>query len=224
MVDFGQNFKSVQRRLHGIAYTETSLTENFLEVEEKYRKLREMLKIYKNDLEFLINYEHGGKTMKNFVEGLDAISKKIKEGMVNTDNFYVQTSLSTRNIGELLDSGRIKKFSDACKKQSVAKHEMNLKLNEALQKILKLLEKSEDIDDKRVEFKNVRYDLERSKKSGQQEEGTFLENEYNEKMSNLMIKMIDFGDEANIGSILMDVSKANAIFHIKSYEGWNSVS
>lgn len=222
MVNITQNLKSIQRRVHNISYVYTKLPENYEEIEEKYRKTRDLLAIFKSNIEMLMNYEHGGKTSKMFKDGFHSVSSKFKENYFVVNSFYEQTAVVLRSMSKFDDSGKniSMKSADAFSAIGALKNTMNEKLENAIASLERFVTDSARIDMRRVEIKNVRYDLEKMYKSLEPTDPVIKENV--EKFSKLTISALEsmksFISDEGTYQVLRDVMDAQTAFFKASYE------
>ena len=221
MVEFAKSFKSIQRRLHNIEYTKTQLPDGFEDTEEKYRKLRDIIGIYKANIEDFMNYEHGGKTLKTIKEGLNTLGTKIKEDYFKSKSIYSQAAVCLGNMATHNgNQEKIRKYSEVMQELEKVKCKLNESLEEAKVALQRLEKDAESIDAKRIEVKNKRYDLERLMKNPGEDESMVnnSKNRFDSLVQSVLVSMNAFIGSKGVGEIAKKVMKAHHEFFRTSSE------
>eukprot|EP00866_Antonospora_locustae_P001331 jgi/Antlo1/1331/2166 len=226
MVDLATNFKSIQRRIHNINYTKTHLVEGYEDTEENYRKLRDILCIYKSNLVDFVNYEHGGKTMKTIKEGLSTIGRRLKEDYFKNDSMFQQASIVLESMSQYCTKGdACRRYSEAMRDMEKAKCTFNERLEQAIVAIQRFEKDSQNIDSRRIEVKNKRYDLEKlmHKPGENQDIVSDMENRFNSLVQSVFASMKAFISDKGIEEIVCDVKKAHYEFNKTCYERMKNI-
>lgn len=221
MVDLASNFKSIQRRMHNINYTKTQLVEGYEKTEDSYRKIRDLICIYRSNIVDLMNYEHGGKTMKTIKEGITTIGKRLKEDYFKNDSMYQQSSMVLSSIALYSENGDFcKRYANAMDEIGKAKNLFNEKLEKALVAMKRFEKDAEVIDSRRTEVKNKRYDLEKLMKKPDQNQdmANDLQSKFNTLVQSVLVSMNAFIGDKGIGEVVKDVHGAHYEFVKASHD------
>lgn len=216
MVDLGANFKSIQRRVHNIQYKQTKMATGYEDTEEKYRKMRDIIDVYRSNLKNFMNYEHGGKTLKTIKDGITTLSRKWRDDYFLNDSIYQQGATALEAMSASLGNGDMsRKYADTMREIEKAKNTFNDSLEEAVVAIQRFERDAENIDNKRVEIKNKRYDLEKlmSSPTGKQEVINDTNKKFTDLMQSVLVSMNAFIGSKGVGEIVKNVMKAHYEFH-----------
>ncbi|KCZ77638.1 hypothetical protein H311_01349 [Anncaliia algerae PRA109] len=214
MVDIGTNIKSIQRRFHNIDYSDVPYKAGYEETEAKYRKIRDAMLVYMERIETLMNYEHGGKTMKTIMHGLTTIGNRLQTSLFKTDDFYIQTGLVLEEMDKLMDEDASRKsYATALKKIGEAKEEFNRTLVTELDNLKEQAKIAGVIDYCRVKLKNTRYDLAKLKKKFDADPNSKadLENKFNGLVEDTEKQMKNFLGKGEDGSNSVSQSIKNIL-------------
>lgn len=221
MIDIEQNFKSIQRRVHNIKYCKTALASGYEEREEKYRNIRNGIRGYKSSIRDMICYEHGGKEIKTIKDGLSNIDRKLNKEYFKAESIYEK---AWRSLSKIKDSEKCKRvsknYSEALKGIQECKSVFNEKMQKCLAVINEVERISQSIDNKRVQVKNKRYDLEKTlKKEGvSEEEIERMKKDFAVAQNLTLQSMNDFIESNQIYEAVNEASKAHYEFLCSSFE------
>ncbi|XP_029157261.1 spore wall protein 12-like [Nylanderia fulva] len=164
------NVKSWLRQISSMDYREVSIPDEYLDEEEKYRKLREVSKRFKDNLDWQIFYEHGGRGYKSMMDAIEVMNNTVSSKKFVINNIFQQLAVCSSELGKLEINSEVtalcKILEDAMNEMSAKKHEINGKLRNAKVSLEKIVNDTKVIDDMRNEMKNARYDLEKKLQAG----------------------------------------------------------
>jgi len=218
--------RSIAMKLNKVDYTEVKLVNGYEDTESVYKGFRDKLKEIIESISWLKTYEYGGSTMKSVYSKVNLISSTSKIGNFSNHDIYETNGMVGLELSKIGVSSGLSdigmKYYQAYAEISRLKDEMNKKLEEQINKISKLRDKSNMIDKSRKKIINLRYDLEmeRRSKSNKTPESTKKESDMEQELENSALKTLNemelFVGNKGISGVLQKVAEAHLEFCEKS--------
>ncbi|EPR79091.1 Spore wall protein 12 like protein [Spraguea lophii 42_110] len=209
--------KGILRNVDRIEYVKTRLPDGFEKCEEEYRVVKKKLDNFMATLTQLATYEHGGTSYKGAMDKLDIIGEKLKSGFFRTKSLYKEVAEHTNEIGDVVYDNNIKtlarQFGNCFNDVSAAKDNLNNTIQTIVLEASNMKNESKIIDNKRTEYKNMRYDLEKMyKKEKDQDKIEAKKNQFEEAVNTLHKKMEDFIKNKGLARLIDETGKAHYEF------------
>lgn len=204
-----------------IEYKHVKQSDEYIETQEKYRKLKKDLSRVESSIKGLMNYEHSGSAMKKINHGLSIIGSASRLNIGNPNDVFSYMSQVTNDFGND-DDAQVKNMAGNMTKAYTQISEEKIKFNEDCKKELELLtdikKKITSIDKERENVKLYAYDLECSLQKEDREESERYKDLYNKSVSSALSKMNDFLGENGVQGILRRMYEYNLEFFKNSYK------
>lgn len=195
-------------KVRGLKYKNINYSEEYLETEQKYKKLRDNLSSVISSIGALMNYEHGGSTQKKLYAGLSVISSASNLNLFNNNDVFEAMSVVTAQFANEDDdkiTNETNKMSKAYRKFSEYKVKFNDKCSKEMDCLKEMKKKSEFIDAERENSKYYRYELELCKQSENEEnreKQDRWEELYDKATNQALSMMIDFIGDDGVQGVL----------------------
>ncbi|KAG0440806.1 Spore wall protein 12 [Dictyocoela muelleri] len=221
--------KGVIRNIDRIDYTRTAYPSDYETVESDYRIIRNKISELKNNCYVLMTYESGGHTYKTAMEKLEIVGEKLNSKFFKNDSLFkkmeeIMVGMShTRGNGEL---NRIaQKLGNAFHALENYKLDFNSEIQNQILKLHDLEETAKKIDKRRVEAKNIRYDLEKMYRKKNEDDPSLceLKSKFETHTQGVLNSMKEFNGSETILSVLRSIADVHVKFGEKSGKVFDEV-
>lgn len=203
----------LSKKFKKIEYKNTDLNPGYKELEDEYKLVKDDIKILKNCLRALKTYEYGNPAAQYLYMGLSWLERKINADIVKHKGLYTNISIAGNKISKYTHD-EIKKdlgitMNNAYKSIAKSKNAFNIEVRQLIEEINKIEFQSTEINKKRKEIENIRFELENAI-SGENYDSEFIKK--NRKNLSIMckecmIKMNEFIKNRKICEIILKFQK-----------------
>lgn len=216
--------KKILMKIRRMEYKNVNFSKEYLETEQKYKKLRDNLSNVISSIGALMNYEHGGSAQKKLFQGLSVISSASSMNLFNNNDVFEAMSIVTGQFATDDDdkiTNESNKMSKAYRKVSEFKVRFNDKCSREMESLKEMKKKAEYINKERDNAKIYRYDLENCKQNETEEnreEHDRYEESYDKATNQALSMMIDFIGDDGVQGVLKRVLEYQIDFFKSSLE------
>lgn len=221
--------KSAMRNIHNIDYTRTKYPPEYEKIENKYRVYRNKISELKDLSYKLIAYEYGGHTYKSAMEKLKVIDNKFDSEIFKNESFYKKFEVVCSDLSLVENNGEITRIGDKMARAfnglENCKIEMNNEIQTQILSIKEMEAEAKNIDKRRVEGKNLRYDLEKMYHKTSEDDPKLCEmkSHFESHVNQVLEDMKRFCGGDSIMRILKAISKSQSKFGSKMAELFSNI-
>lgn len=210
--------KSLVKKLKPIEYKNTDLNPGFIELEEEYKNVRTALKEFKDCLKTFKNYEYGHNSLKKVYDGFKFVEKKTELKLIEQKDLYSLLSSAGYEISKYTTNETRKElalnFKNAYASIKENKDEFNWEVKQLIMSIDVLLQIVNEINKKRKNIRNSRYELELLIVDENYDNELVKENRklLSAKCKEVMKDMSEFIKDKSLGKIIRKFQKLHCKF------------
>lgn len=210
--------KVLLRKIRNIEYKNVNLIPGYEKTEEEYTILKENLNTANILIKELMSYEYGNRYLKVIKNGMATLSDKSTLNLYKSKNIFDEVSSLSKRLSMMNVDSECKvtaeNFSSAYRKISESKSTLNTKLENIRLQLKEKRNQCVEIDKKRKNIKNMRYDLEilLQEKGYTGEIRDVEKKEFSKESSETLKAMLKFVEDASIGGVLRSVAKEYASY------------
>ncbi|KAG0419901.1 Spore wall protein 12 [Dictyocoela roeselum] len=214
--------KGVMRNIDRIDYTRTAFPSDYEAVEQDYRCLRDRATAVKNACYVLMTYESGGHAYKTAMQKLEVVGERLNSTFFKNDSVYKRMGEALADIAKVRGNGELGRVADklgsAFHALEHAKLDFNSEIQTQIMKLHDMEAKAKEIDKRRVEAKNLRYDLEKMyKKKGDDDPALCeLKTRFETHTRGVLDSMREFNGSEEVLSALRSIADVHAKFGDKN--------
>lgn len=204
---------TILRRIRKIDYKNVPLMPGFERSETEYVSLRNTLNASNLMIKDLMCYEHGNRFYKAIKDKIQFINDKTALGLYKNQDVYESLALITNRLSLMSvdpeDRAVSNSFSTAYKRISVAKKNLNAKLEEMRIKLKEKRMLAIEIDANRKRVKNMRYNLEvlLRDESYDSEIKEIEKKSFYNYSGHVLKEMVKFSEDSTLADVLKAVAK-----------------
>jgi hypothetical protein len=205
--------KSLLRKIRNVEYKNVPLIPGYEKSEEEYTALKTSLQDTNILIKDLMSFEYGNRYLKTIKSGIAILSEKSTLNLYKNKDMFEEMSLMARRMSMMKIDSECKRsaenFSDAYNKISEQKKILNTRLESIRLQLKEKRNQCVEIDRHRKRIKNMRYDLEKLlQDEGYNGEIREVEKkEFSKQSSEVLKMMIQFVEDASIGSVLKGIAR-----------------
>lgn len=213
--------RKLVRSFKKISFITTKYPEDYENVNEEYKRLRNELNYLYDIVKSLQTYESGGTIMKNFTSMAKKINKSKNLKFLNFDDIYTRAALVGEELANTTHNSSIKtigtSFSDAFLRVAENKSKFNGELSNILGTLKVLKDHAKMTDTMRTKAYELRYDLEEMiQNNGNKDDISNLETSFNGKSEEALKGMKAFMGESGVSGILKKIAAAYRNFNLEA--------